>query len=343
MREVEQFSPRSGTRSQLIKGQHNIWALVLAAGDGARLASLTTDHRGIAVPKQFCSLNGGKSLLQASLQRARRIVPHRRVCVIVARSHEQYWRSTLWSLPTKNVIVQPRNCGTANGLLLSALRILERDPLARIIFLPADHHVHDERLLTDSVRAAAALLTRDSEGFLLVGIAPEEVDPELGYILPGASMGDGTSRVAQFVEKPPAAVARNLIARGAVWNSFIFAAHATALVAHMRARFPEVVDGMTLALARDLSRSRHARALKEFYERLPTIDFSRSVAQGAELTLRVFTAPACGWTDLGTPRRVANVLQRLWGARRRSPRVSTRRGPALVNLAAEYMRLSIET
>jgi hypothetical protein len=37
---------------------HN-WALVLAAGEGARIQALTMTASGIAIPKQFCSLNGG--------------------------------------------------------------------------------------------------------------------------------------------------------------------------------------------------------------------------------------------------------------------------------------------
>src|ERR1035438_3494388 len=138
------------------------WAIVLAAGDGTRLSSLTTDERGDAVPKQFCSLNGGPSLLHEALQRAWRIVSRERVCTIVARQHERHWQHMLWSLPARKVIVEPRNCGTANGVLHGLLRILERDPLARIVFLPADHYVHDEASLADSMRTAAMFVTRDA-------------------------------------------------------------------------------------------------------------------------------------------------------------------------------------
>jgi mannose-1-phosphate guanylyltransferase len=41
----------------------NTWALVLAAGEGSRLRSLTTPPSGATVPKQFCSLYAGPSLL----------------------------------------------------------------------------------------------------------------------------------------------------------------------------------------------------------------------------------------------------------------------------------------
>jgi mannose-1-phosphate guanylyltransferase len=288
------------------------WAMVLAAGDGTRLATLTTNERGYTVPKQFCSLNGGPSLLQGALERAQRIVSRERVCAIVGRHHERHWRHDLRLLLPENVIVQPRNRGTANGVLLGLLHILERDRLARIVFLPADHYVHDEAVLADTVRTAARLVSRSWEGATLIGIEPDNIDPELGYIVPGEPVDDnGTRRVAEFVEKPTDAVARALIARGAVWNTFIFCANATTLLAFMRSRLPEVVENMTTAFARRRQGDEGTRALDELYERLPVIDFSRTVVQGGESALRVSTAPACGWTDLGTPRSVLLALRRL--------------------------------
>jgi mannose-1-phosphate guanylyltransferase len=320
-----------------VKYQPNTWVLVLAAGDGTRLASLTTDKDGRAVPKQFCSLNGGHSLLQASLRRSRMIVPRQRICAIVARSHEHYWRRTLRSLPEANVIVQPRNCGTANGLLLGVLRILERDPLARIIFMPADHHVLDEQTLIGSVRTAAELLGRDPEGalrerLLLIGISPEEADTELGYIVQGAPLSGGIRLVKQFIENPTADAARALIARGAVWNSFILAAHGTAVIARIRERFPQIVNQMIRALRLDAAHG--TCALVDLYEHLDEVDFSRSVAQGAESALCVYTAPPCGWTHLCTPRRVAAALHRLWTSPRRRALLGVSHAPAFINLAS---------
>ncbi len=60
------------------------WAVVLAAGDGTRLAQLTRDARGHAVPKQYCSLNGGASLLQEAMHCARRLAPRERLWVVFA-------------------------------------------------------------------------------------------------------------------------------------------------------------------------------------------------------------------------------------------------------------------
>jgi mannose-1-phosphate guanylyltransferase len=315
------------------------WAVVLAAGDGTRLANLARDARGNPVPKQFCSLNGGASLLQEALHRARRLVPRERLCVIVAEQHRRWWGPTLWALPASNIVVQPRNCGTANGILLATLSILERDPLARIVFLPADHYVRDEHALVGSLREAATLLTREVEGLVLVGIEPEQADPELGYIMPGEALGDGSRRVARFVEKPDRATARSMIAAGALWNSFILAARGPALLGLMRERMPEIVDRMSTALARDARVWSSGRALRELYAELPSVDFSSTVMQDAERSLRVITAPACGWSDLGTPERVADTLRRLHEERLERPAAPSVLPPfmassAFVNLAA---------
>ena len=316
------------------------WVVVLAAGDGTRLSALTTDERGAAVPKQFCSLNGGPTLLQFALRRAQRIVPRDRVCAIVARRHERHWGLLSSSLPAENVIIQPRNCGTANGVLLGLLHVLERDPLARITFLPADHYVRDEAMFAASVRSAATRTAAGREGITLVGIEPDDVDPDLGYIVPGEMLEDGTRRVEHFVEKPAPPAARDLVARGAVWNSFIFWAHASTLLALIRRRLPEVVEDMAIALARDWRRVGQPSALAELYERLPTVDFSRSVVQGAESELRVSTVPACGWTDLGTPGRVGKTVRRLRADSAAWSRDTAGAARASVDLAANLARCS---
>src|SRR5690348_1627697 len=243
-----------------MKSLQRTWAVVLAAGDGTRLASLTRDATGTAVPKQFCSLNGGASLLQEALQRVRHIVPRERLCAIVAEQHRAHWRSMLWALPSANTIVQPVNRGTAHGVLLSVLTILPRDPLARIVFLPADHYVRDERALSETLRSAATLLTRTSEGLVLVAIEPDEPDPELGYIVPGYRLSAGSHTIQACAEKPALARTRHLLATRALWNRFRLAASGPTLLQLGRMRWGDVTELTETALARD-SRTGASKAL----------------------------------------------------------------------------------
>ena len=307
------------------------WALVLAGGDGTRLASLTRDEQGNQVPKQFCSLAGGPALVHDAVLRARYVAPRERTCVIVAEQHQRYWKRQLWTLGASNVIVEPRKRGTANGILLATLHIVKRDPLARIVVLPADHHVRDEECLGASLREAVAVLTQDHHGVVLLGIEPEGVDSDLGHIVPGALAKDGAWSVARFVEKPDPSLAQELLASGAVWNSFIFVADGATLLDLLRQHMPCVVDDMSGALRSDAAEI----ALRNLYEILPSIDFSCAVLQGAESSLRLLTVPVCGWSDLGTPKQVARALRALVRSRVRARRPSSTTVPGVLNLAEQ--------
>jgi mannose-1-phosphate guanylyltransferase len=314
------------------------WALVLAAGEGSRLRALTTTN-GVAVPKQFCSLRHGPSLLQEALHRAEAVAPRQRICTIVAEQHRRWWEGPLWSLPSQNIIVQPENRGTAAGLLLPLLHIEARDPQARIIVLPSDHHIRDEATLARALRHAAARIRGERDDIYLLGIGPDEADPELGYILP--STGDGSSgfRVAQFVEKPPMTLARSLIERGALWNAFILAASVRAFVRLFEQRYPGIVAEMRRVVSHDRVDPQSPLAAAEHYGRLPELDFSRHVLEGAEQALRVLPVPPCGWSDLGTPKRVAEALRRI---DRSDERLGSSLDPtAHLSLAAQHARLQL--
>ena len=229
-------------------------------------------------------------------------------------------------------------------MLLCVLAILDRDPLARIVFLPADHFVLDESALARALRDLVVHLNHNPDGLTLIGIEPDEADPELGYIVPGRTLSDGSRTVARFVEKPPMHIARELFNAKALWNSFIFAATGSALLGLLRLHMGASVDDMATALARD-AQSAQPSALTELYERLPAVDFSRAIVQRAPQILRVVAAPVCGWNDLGTPRRVANTLQRLGdhapGLRTEPGRVRQMPMPGLINLAAQHARLAL--
>jgi mannose-1-phosphate guanylyltransferase len=311
----------------------NIWALVLAAGEGSRLKALTMTPAGAHVPKQFCSLFGGPSLMDEALSRAESVAPRTRVCAIVAAQHRRWWERLPERLPTSNVIVQPENRGTANGILLGLTRIAELDRNARVVLLPSDHHVEDEPRLAESLRCAGEYLRFRTDDILLLGIQASEADPELGYIVPGDRSSQGTFEIAKFVEKPTASTARHLIEKGALWNSFILAATAQTLLHLLRRRFPEIADAMRDAVRSDRHRPYNPIATASLYARLPSLDFSRDVLSNeTEPTLRVLAVPECGWSDLGNPTRIAATLRRAQTAQGLG-RSRFRRG-ALISLAA---------
>jgi mannose-1-phosphate guanylyltransferase len=310
---------------------HNTWAVVLAAGEGTRLSSLTTDRSGVPVPKQYCSLLGGATLLEDTLHRASRVVPAERVTTIVAQGHRRWWDGLRASMADR-LVVQPSNRGTAHGILLALLHILERDPSARVLFLPSDHYVRDEHTLSDAMESALAM---EGDALVLLGITPEEADPELGYIVQGARETRGTYLVRRFIEKPEAWLARRLVEVGCMWNSFIFVADGAALLRLFEMHAPQAVERMRAALHDGVA------GLERLYADLTDLDFSRHILQRSEEQLRVWPVKRCGWDDLGTPRRLGKVLRRMPAPRTRAAGTRLLEAPAAVSLAHAHARIQL--
>lgn len=309
------------------------WVLVLAGGEGKRLRQLTMSG-SVTVPKQYCSLAGGQTLLDDAIGRSKCVARADRVCVIVAAQHRQWWAPLLEGLPKENVIVQPKNRGTGIGLMYAALHIHSRDPQARIVALPADHYVREEKVLCDSLRAALDHVTQRPPDVVLLGMQVDHVDSELGYIVPAAGGTRIVQRVQGFVEKPPADVAAALIQRGAVWNTFIFAGAARTLLDLFTPRYAFAAVEMQVLLDRATMAGIDWPALIALYERLPEVDFSHDVLSSRHEVLRVLNVPTCGWSDLGTPQRVAQTLKSL------PYEHSSRQGRSpFVNLATQHALL----
>jgi hypothetical protein len=84
---------------------------------------------------------------------------------------------------------------------------------------------------------------------------------------------------------------------------------AQALLELFTLRMPQAVNDMRAVVLHDAMHPDQPIAANRLYRTLPNVDFSRHVIQGYEGSLRVLAVPACGWSDLGTPSRVARTLQ----------------------------------
>jgi hypothetical protein len=130
---------RQAKEANGMSGSRHVWALVLAAGDGARIAVFTRDASGRAVPKQYCSFGAPVSLLRRAIDRAARMVAADRLAIVVAEQHRPWWEEELAAFPPARRVIQPENKGTAIGLLLGVTDVLRHDPSARFIVFPSDH------------------------------------------------------------------------------------------------------------------------------------------------------------------------------------------------------------
>jgi mannose-1-phosphate guanylyltransferase len=79
-------------------------------------------------------------------------------------------------------------------------------------------------------------------------------------------------------------------------------------------RYAALVMEMQVGLAKGLTAGSPTGswpALLSLYDRLPELDFSRDLLEGRAADLCVLRVPPCGWSDLGTPRRVGEIVQKV--------------------------------
>lgn len=287
----------------------NLWAIVLAAGRGVRLAAVTRSLHGREVPKQFARLCGERTLLQRTMDRIAPLVPPVRTVVVVGDDQMELARRQLASYSGVEIVRQPLNLGTGPGVLLPLAHVLARDPDARVVVFPSDHHFMREGPFLDAVRRAVSASVAGSCGVTLVGAAADSAATDLGWIARGTRCGPPAARacrVERFLEKPGEVVARRLLRERALWNTLIIAAPAYILWELAATHVPEIVYALQ-AYRRSIGLPGARRRLRALYAELPPADFSRDILERAK-GLSVVSMVDAGWSDCGTPERLFRVF-----------------------------------
>jgi mannose-1-phosphate guanylyltransferase len=292
------------------RGKGELWAIVLAAGEGTRLASITGALDGSPVAKQFAHLGGDRTFLQRTMDRVAPLVPPERTVVVVAEHQRDLAAQQLGRYRGVKIVSQPANRGTGPGVLLPLTHVLAKDPEARVVVLPSDHYLEREAPFVDAVRRALDASAGTPSGVVLVAAAARTPATDLGWIVCGNACGRPSARarrVARFSEKPDQAGAEALLERGALWNTLILAARGGALWSLLARHMPQTAQA--LARYRDVVDEPGAdAALKDIYTRVPAADLSRDILERAD-GLAVVTMADAGWSDCGTPERLFRALE----------------------------------
>ena len=103
----------------------HLWAVLLAGGDGTRLRDLTVRIAGDDRPKQFCPIVGAESLLRQTRARLDPLFSGDRQVFVVSCAHERYYAEELADAKDSLVIAQPMNRGTAVGIIVALVQVMQ--------------------------------------------------------------------------------------------------------------------------------------------------------------------------------------------------------------------------
>jgi mannose-1-phosphate guanylyltransferase len=301
-----------------------LWGLVLAAGDGRRLQSYIQTLRGENLPKQYVNFVGRRSMLEHTIDRAKKLISPRRIVTIVSRQHLQFTtvRRQLIRQPPTNVIVQPENRETLPGILLPLMHLYKCCSESIVAVFPSDHFILEEDRFMDYVAQAALAVAHDPARLVLLAVEPQDPETEYGYVVPRANDGHlsiwGTRGAVRFVEKPNAAMARGLIESGALWNTMIMVFKVRTLL--------QLIQNLCPAMYLDFRRilpvlgsANETKVVNEIYRTLEPMNFSkvfleRLAAVSPEL-ISVLPVLQVSWSDWGSPERLLRAQELLTASR----------------------------
>ena len=294
--------------------QGNTWSIVLAGGEGRRVESFVQRWLGRPRPKQFCTFVGTRSLLQHTVDRAAHLTPAARSILVIAQTHRQEAMTQLDGRGVGTVLFQPANRDTGAGVFLPLTYVRARDPLATVIIYPSDHFVYPEAWFLDTVRDAVVVAERLHDRIVLLGVEPDRLELDYGWILPGERLAHaGTSpvqAVRAFLEKPTAQEADEALTHHALWNTMVMTAKVETLWRLGQQCFPELIERFE-RLGQAIGTSEEARVLETIYRTMPSRNFSSDLLQHVPDRVAVTELTNALWSDWGRPERITEALRRI--------------------------------
>ena len=291
----------------------NYSAVILAGGDGARLSSFTREVYGYHLPKQFCPLFEGETLLEQTMRRVSLLVPPAQTLTVLNRVHKKFYSPILNGTAASNLFIQPENRGTAPAILCALLRLVETGRTGPVAIFPSDHYVSDDVAFMLHVATAARAVSRSPQLTVLLGIAPDGPETEYGWIEPGSPLAlpdvaiGKVSRIRRFLEKPSPEVARELYDRNCLWNSFVLIANPTTLLSLISRALPELYEVFS-GIQPFFGGAAENEILQTIYPQLSPVDFSASVLANFSTEFSVLPVNGVNWSDLGDRKRMVAAI-----------------------------------
>lgn len=296
------------------KTSDQLWSIILAGGEGTRVSSLIHRWLGRPKPKQYCAFVGTRSMFQHTLDRAARLTPRDHIVTVVARRHRDEVLAQLDGRSGGTILFQPDNRDTAAGLFLPLTYIRARATQATLLLYPSDHFVYPEDRFLEVVRRAARIAESRPDRVVLLGVAPDRLELDYGWIRPGQSIadppGEPVKTVRSFLEKPDAAEADAALRAGALWNTLVFAANADLLWTLGWQCLPDMMP-LFERLSLAIGGPGEGRVLDEIYRNMPAKNFSSDLLQHVPERLALIELSGVLWSDWGKPARIAESLRRI--------------------------------
>jgi mannose-1-phosphate guanylyltransferase len=279
------------------------YAVIMAGGIGSRFWPASRKEH----PKQFLDVFGDGTLIQNTVARLQGLIPPER-CLVV--THDRYVDKTkkqLPAVPDENILAEPISRNTAPCITYAAATLVDRDPDATMVVLPADHVIGNVAQFHETLDVATDA-AQEPNALVTIGIEPTYPATGYGYIqYDGDENEEGSLEahpVRTFAEKPDQSTAERFIDSGDfLWNSGMFIWRADTILDQVETHLPDAHEAF--APVREAGSGVDRDTLTQAFQDSPRISIDYGVMEQADT---VYVVPgAFEWNDVGDWRAVYDL------------------------------------
>ena len=195
--------------------------VLLSGGSGQRLWPLSNDIRSKQFIKIFHREDGElESMVQRVYRQIKAVDTDATVTIATSKSQVSAIHNQLGE--EVGISVEPCRRDTFPAIALAAAYLKDVQGVGEeesVVVCPVDPYVENDYF--EALKALGDRASVSSANLVLMGIEPTYPSEKYGYIIPIGK--ENISKVSMFKEKPTQEVAKDYIAKGALWNGGVFA------------------------------------------------------------------------------------------------------------------------
>ena len=195
--------------------------VLLSGGSGQRLWPLSNDIRSKQFIKIFHREDGElESMVQRVYRQIKAVDTDATVTIATSKSQVSAIHNQLGE--EVGISVEPCRRDTFPAIALAAAYLKDVQGVGEeesVVVCPVDPYVENDYF--EALKALGDRAAVSSANLVLMGIEPTYPSEKYGYIIPIGK--EPVSKVSMFKEKPTQEVAKDYIAKGALWNGGVFA------------------------------------------------------------------------------------------------------------------------
>ena len=275
----------------------NHYVIIMAGGVGSRFWPVSRTR----LPKQFIDVLGtGRTLIQATYDRFKGIVPEENIYILTNKQYVSLVREQLGMKHDNQIISEPVMRNTAPCITYACRKLYAQNERATVVIAPSDHLIQETNLFIRDIQLALEAASAH-EALITLGIKPSRPDTGYGYIQAGTQRLGNYSyfgKVNAFREKPDAQTAWLYLESGAyLWNAGIFVWQAKTALRELQQHAPSLY-AIFEAGSDCYNTPFETDFIEAHYSACENISIDYALMERSD---RVYVLPAdFGWSDLGT-------------------------------------------